>query len=317
MQCTFIELPEFELISISGDDNKHFLQGQVSCDTEQLHAQQSLSGAICNLKGRVITDFRLVEYQQNCFLQVSPEMANPVKAVLDKYIVFAKAESNIASDRFNCFGLIGNDAHHLLETVFGSYPAHDNAVEAHAGYLIIKIPGLIPRFELWQDLAHDLDSTEESTDAINEMREHSNAGSEALWTLEDIRSGIAHVSVSMSARLLPEALNYDLCGVINFTKGCYTGQEIVARMYYRGTAKKRLYHAYFSGDLEEVLSINHLFEGKPATEEIVQFETTENAGLHLLVILPAEAVAQNTEFYLNNNSKNKVELLPLPYCAQE
>ena len=86
-----LNLDAFDLIAIDGVDAKKFLQGQVTCDLDSLSPGHSLEGAICNVKGRVISDFRLFEHNDTCYLSVATGMAAIVVPVLSKYIVFSKA----------------------------------------------------------------------------------------------------------------------------------------------------------------------------------------------------------------------------------
>jgi folate-binding Fe-S cluster repair protein YgfZ len=139
MRSTLVDLQPFDLLSLTGDDRKKFLQGQVSCNTDALTETQSLSGLICNIKGRVITDFRLFEYQQTCCLQLQSGMAEATKSVLDKYIVFSKAETHINSNQFSRFGLLGNDAHNILQQVFGDCPLVDGATYSIEQTILIRL----------------------------------------------------------------------------------------------------------------------------------------------------------------------------------
>ncbi len=315
MHSTLVDLQALDLLSIDGEDSKKFLQGQVSCDIDALTGSQSLSGILCNIKGRTIADFRIFEYQHSCFLHFDTGVAEIAKSVLAKYIVFSNAEIVNAERRFSRFGLIGNDAHKLLDEIFGGYPVDDGAVISIENHLLIKIPGLIPRYEIWQDLAHDGDHGEDSS-AILSLKDQSLIIGNHAWELEDIKAGIAHITPAMIEQYLPEALNYDISGPIDFNKGCYTGQEIVARMFYRGTAKKRLYHLYQSHcpiGPEAINSVGYQNQQESVKNEIIKVVTTEEGDCHLLVILPTEAVANDASFYLNDQTDLLLEVRTLPY----
>jgi len=314
MHSTLIDLQPFDLLVVDGEDSKKFLQGQLSCNIDELTINQSLTGILYNIKGRTIAEFRIFEYQQTNFLQLNAAMAEIVKPVLDKYIVFSKAEINIVDKRFSRFGLIGNDAHKLLQEAYDEYPLNDGAVVIKGTTLLIKIAGVVPRYEIWQELDSDSDSNK----AFSILSEHSHKADISAWDIEDINAGISHITPAMTEQYLPEALNYDISGAIDFKKGCYTGQEIVARMYYRGTAKKRLFHLYLGHQqtAPEIFTVvNHQHQHKIADNEIIKVATTQAGEHHLLAILSTDALANEAPFYLNNQPDLLLELRALTYQA--
>ena len=315
MHSTLVELSTFDLLSVDGEDSKKFLQGQFSCNTQNLNTELSLMGALCNVKGRVISDFRLFEYQQTCFIQLSSGMAEIVKSVLDKYIVFSKAETNIVNNRFRRYGLLGNDAHRVLEELFTEVPMDDGAMVTKEEYVLIKVPGFIPRYEIWQDSLSPGQENEHSSDLISAIQAQSAQADAGMWNIEDIKSGIAHIGPGTSEQFLPEALNYDLSGVIDFNKGCYTGQEIIARMFYRGTAKKRLFHAHGPTTSTQPISVSHQHNNTLVTDDIISLEKTADDHCHLLVILPTDAVETGVHFHLSSEQNSQLELSPLPYSS--
>jgi folate-binding protein YgfZ len=223
MQC--VKLTAFDLLAIEGEEAKKFLQGQVTCDVDNLSPSHSIEGALCNIKGRVISDFRLVEFQDTCYLLLAAGMADIVKPALDKYMVFSRAQSRVASSEIQRIGLLGDLNESFLGERFAQVTDDDSNAISSGDSILLKIPGLSPRFELWQ--------FEAQTPAEEELIGPSSGIIETVpaerWELEDIRAGIAHVTAAHSELHLPEALNYDINGVISFSKGCYTGQEIVAR----------------------------------------------------------------------------------------
>jgi len=315
-----VDLNNFDLIAIDGVDAKKFLQGQVTCDIDELTPAHSIEGAICNIKGRVTGDFRLLEFEDTCYLQLETGMADIVKPVLDKYMVFSRAESRVASDDIRRIGILGElnsstlSAHpalSLLQSQFDELPAKDGDVAVNGHALLIKIPGLLPRYELWQFNASDT----EGSDLLNQVMESTETVATDSWQLQDIQAGIIHIQPSLSEQHLPEALNYDISGLISFTKGCYTGQEIVARMYYRGTAKKRLFCGKTAAPKEQPATIA-VYEADSQADtagEILQCARDDNGELFLLAVLPTSAIEPGARILLNGNPESPVELLSLPY----
>jgi len=311
MHSTFLQLNQFDLVMVQGPDAKKFLQGQVSCDVDELALDQSLSGVVCNLKGRVISDFRLVQLGEDCVLQLETGLGPVIKAVLDKYIVFSKAKTSLVTARFKRYGLLGNDSHRLLTDVFGCCPLVDGKVIQKQNVSVIKIPGLVPRYEIWVESDS---GTSPDPDVIEVIQQSSLSATSEDWKIEDMRAGIIHIDADMTEVYLPQQLNFDIGGLINFKKGCYTGQEIVARMYYRSTAKKRLYHL-----LAEKSACNqnefvcHQESDTEQREEILKILADSDGNCHVLAILPVESVDNKVNFYFPGSPAVNLVLQPLPY----
>lgn len=306
-----VDLNSFDLMSITGPDARKFLQGQVTCDVNQLSPSRSLTGALCNLKGRVIGSFRLVEHNDVCYLLLSAGMGPLVKQVLDKYIVFFKAQCLQLSGALHRVGLIGSAEEAGAATGLREVPDDEGQVAVSQHGVLIKIPGAVSRFELWQ-FAESADPV--PADAIDSLPRTTTAA----WDLEDIRAGILHITPDLSEQHLPEALNYDLSGVINFRKGCYTGQEIIARMYYRGTAKKRLFHGCSAAPVAEPASgavtiYCQLADAEvPAEGEVLKALCDADGILHLLAILPVSAIDTTSRVSLDREGQLPVRLDSLP-----
>ncbi|MBT8146241.1 MAG: hypothetical protein KJN90_05265 [Gammaproteobacteria bacterium] len=308
-----VDLNTFDLIAIEGAEAKKFLQGQVTCDVDELSPSQSLQGAICNIKGRVIGDFRLLEFRDTCYLQLEAGMADKVKPVLDKYMVFSKAESRIATSEVRRYGVLGEPSSAALQSLFDPLPAKAGQLAVSDNAILVKAAGLLPRYEVW----HFVTDETEQNKLVNDLANSAKASATESWRLEEIRAGIVHITPSLSEQHLPEALNYDISGVISFTKGCYTGQEIVARMYYRGTAKKRLYCSHRAGMSETPTSIEYLPAASQtaAAGEILSKASDKFGNWHVLTILPGAAAEADANVYLNGNSELTVELELPPYMT--
>jgi hypothetical protein len=305
-----IDLNTFDLILVSGPDARKFLQGQVTCDLEQLSSEHSLTGSICNLKGRVISDFRLVEHNGECYLLMAAGMAAIVLPVLSKYIVFSKAECRLATETLQRTGFIGGEAEADLSQRFSGIPPAAGDVIATDCELLLRIPGSTPRFEHWQFNA----AGEPPASRLAGLSTDTSSNS---WELEDIKAGIVHITPDLSEQQLPEALNYDLSGIINFRKGCYTGQEIIARMYYRGTAKKRLYHGVAAKQNAKPGSIEcEIDAGQEALSgEILRCAQDSQRDWHVLAILPVAVEEETSRVYLDRDPQALVTLQSLPYRA--
>ena len=309
----YIQFKAYDFIAIEGEEAKKFLQGQVTCDIDSLSPSHSVAGALCNIKGRVVSDFRLVEYGGSCYMLLAAGMAEIVKPVLDKYMVFSRAVSRLASSEIRRIGLLGDLQHSLISELFTDLPDDDTNVIAHGDNILLKIPGITPRHELWQFGSQ----TSTGDNLILSILESVDRAPEERWILEDIRGGVAHITPSHSDLHLPEALNYDINGVVSFTKGCYTGQEIVARMHYRGTAKKRLFcgtSELLTAHPESITCVTSDSDAG-ATGEIINSAIDERGDWFVLAVLPSDAAEADAKVYLNGNPDLPVRLVSLPYMA--
>lgn len=229
---------DFNLIRVHGPDSVRFLQGQLSCNVTSVTAGQTARGALCNLKGRVISDLRVLADADQLYLQTTGDMANLILNTLAKYKVFFKTDLTDVSQQYELLTLATRDPEQLTTIIKTKLPPERDQGTAIAGAFITRLADAddgYARFEII--LNRDLESAGKIRDALADCCQPM---SPDYWRLADISSGIAHIRPGMEERFTPQVLNYDIGGVVDFKKGCYTGQEVVARMYYRAEAKKRL-----------------------------------------------------------------------------
>lgn len=215
------------LLQLKGHDACKFLQGQTTADFAQAQALDVIAGAFCDVKGRVIADFRaLVIEPEHLILRVSDCLADLLLAHLTKYLMFSKAELTRLPDR--PWGVTGSEAwrhfgaeRHLMT---------ENRAEAVAQGWLIPVAEhaalLIPRDSSQMAPNPDATSAEDYASA---------------WRAASCLRGEARITAATTGKYLPQDLSYDLAGWVSFDKGCYTGQEIIARLHWRGTPKRRLY----------------------------------------------------------------------------
>jgi len=305
---TLTDLNNFDLLRVDGNDAPRFLQGQLSCNLDKLAPEQSLTGTYCNIKGRVIADLRVFMMDNTVYLLCARGLGAPLKQTLDKYIVFFKAEISIVSEQFECFGIHGDGAATTVRELFGSAPCRSGEVLAVEGGVLVTLPDSAPRYLLLLRDQHPLVEKIEQLGVTDDLEE---------WELADIRQGIVHITPATQETFTPQLLNYDLNGLIDFRKGCYTGQEIVARMHYRGAAKKRLYRAGVKHANPSAES--RVMHGDEVVGEVVNAALVAGDHYELLAILPRDLVEQKAELTLLNegdSERSPLELLPLPSDAQ-
>lgn len=222
-------------IQVTGADAGGFLQGQLTCDINELSETRASMAALCNAKGRVISTLLVVKTPQEFVLILPAGLRDIVLNVLRKYVLRAKVQL-AQHDSLTVCGISGDVC--LADDL--ELPQTDFAV-ALCPEPLIKLPAA-PRF-LWL-LAEDT-----ATRKIAELAEQQGVapGSMAEWRYRDINSGLPWFSPEQSEQHIPQMLNLDRLGGISFSKGCYTGQEIVARTHYLGKVKRALFVADYSG----------------------------------------------------------------------
>lgn len=213
------------LLQISGYDAIKFLQGQLTCDLAEITPTESRLGAHCNPQGRVISLFRLFFYKENYYLQMPHSLLPIAIAALKKYAIFFKVALQDVSDQWVRIGYRGND---LIKGF--PVPNHPDELIQFDDCIVIHLNGryeILGPFEkispLWKTLA---------THAQLSKKE---------WQRSDIQLGIPQIYPETSEKFLPHELNLPKLNAVSFKKGCFTGQEIIARMQYRGKLKKTLY----------------------------------------------------------------------------
>ena len=228
-------LPGRAWLGIAGPDAARFMQGQFTCDLGEVTARQSRYGAHCTPAGRMVGTFRLCQLGENDFLLGLPaDNAATVAANIKKYIVFSRATLVAADDAWLALGLAGAGAVEVVAAVFGSVPEQVLGQVGGSLGVCTRVPGKEPRFEAWLPATRAAAFWRAATGLLA-------PGSSRCWELAQIRTGIAEIRAATSDLLLPQSLGLERWGGISYTKGCYTGQEIVARTRYKGQLKRLLY----------------------------------------------------------------------------
>ena len=315
-----------DYVQVTGTDSKKFLQGQVSCNMDLLSVDKSLSGVLCNLKGRAIADFRAIQAGDAIWLQTETGMGQSLIDVLAKYIVFSKAEISLVSLAGKVIGLFGEDENESLAGPFGDLPIKDNSAVCREDYIAIRLPAHQSRYQI-------VSLTENGETLLARTLEQAKPATVAQWEMLDIEMGIVVILPHDSEQFTPQLLNYDISGAIDFKKGCYTGQEIVARMFYRSTAKKRLYLLSSSLRIDITDTVTYSEEGKEKTADILRFANdSDSSGTSLiLAILGTQAINSESPPRLTHagtadsaagpatptiNSESFLNFLTLPYTKQ-
>ena len=297
----FCTLSHEGVLAVRGADASKFLQGQLTCNLNYLSDTQASLGARCTQKGRMQSSFRILLEGDGVLMAMATELLEPQLADLKKYAVFSKSKLTDESAAWVRFGLEHADA--ALISLGLELPADTDSVVRNDGLIAIRVSP--ERAELW--VAAD------QADAIKgKLSAQLAEGNLNQWLLGQIRAGIGQVMPSTRELFIPQMLNLQAVGGVSFKKGCYTGQEIVARMQYLGKLKRRLYRLTLdASELPEpgtpLFSPTH----GSSIGEVVLAATAEQH-IELLAVLQAEA-AEAGDIHLGALEGPALHLLDLPY----
>ena len=225
------------LIGISGDDAASFLHGQLTNDVEHLNGEQVRLAGYCTPKGRLLASFLMWRNATTIYLQVSRGIQVPIQKRLQMFVLRAKAKLHDATqDEANqvILGLGGKHASAVLPQWFDSLPATPfSKVEGNAGTLLRVADAFgLPRYQ-W------LTSAANAEAVWPQLAARLARGGNDAWRLSEIHAGVPQISLPTQEQFVPQMVNFELLGGVNFKKGCYPGQEIVARSQYLGKLKRR------------------------------------------------------------------------------
>ncbi|MFC6301257.1 folate-binding protein [Pseudomonas sp. CCM 7893] len=297
----FCPLSHEGVLAVRGADAAKFLQGQLTCNLNYLSDTQASLGARCTQKGRMQSSFRILLQGDGVLLAMASELLEPQLADLKKYAVFSKSKLTDESAAWVRFGL--SDADSALLGLGLELPPETDSVARTDELIAIRVsPG---RTELWAP------ATQAET-VRSQLAAHLKEGDLNQWLLGQIRAGIGQVMAQTRELFIPQMLNLQAVGGVSFKKGCYTGQEIVARMQYLGKLKRRLYRLSLdASELPEpgtpLFSPSH----NSAIGEVVIAARADQV-IELLAVLQAEA-ADGGDVHVGTLEGPGLQLLDLPY----
>ncbi|MDE2234631.1 MAG: folate-binding protein YgfZ [Gammaproteobacteria bacterium] len=231
------DLSQLGMIRATGQDNRDFLHGQLSTNVLTLRPHESQLTTWNSAKGRVVSILRLFQDDGAMLLTLPRALTQPVLQRLSRYVLRSSVSLTDASDEVARFGIAGQAAPSLLASCFGAVPGSANAVATDAAMQIVRLHGDVPRFVIQGEPARliSLWSALAQNNAV--------PMGAAAWTLLRIQAREPVVHPETSEHFVAQMLGLEELGAIDFNKGCYIGQEIIARAHYRGAVKRHLHRA--------------------------------------------------------------------------
>ena len=286
-------LNNFGTISFTGADVRNFLQGQLSNDLQLLTPQQSLLNSCNSAQGRVQVVLTLIERSDAIVAVLPASMIDTTMARLRKYILRSKVVITATHNTLHCNAATAHDLQSATLPIPTTLGAH---LQQHASSILRWPDANAERYMVLQT------TIETNTAATDDDHQ---------WLLADIRAGLPQVLPPTHEAFVAQMLNLDLISGISFNKGCYTGQEIIARAHFRGAVKRRLFRMRAACP-PPAPATRILLQADQATHagDVVMAAATDN-GCELLAVLSLNQ--QGAPLCLETHPMNLLEQLSLPY----
>jgi folate-binding protein YgfZ len=297
-QTVFIPLPSVGLLGFTGPESMKFLQGQTTTDFREVAMGRVMRGSVCSLKGRVLYSYIAIPNGDDVQLLLPDDQLESAFIHLKKYAVFSKTQLHDQRATHALMGVLGPEAEQEVAHLFGAAPAPDQVIHSVDGRWVCRM-GQESRFLLvfpaealmihWNDL---------STRCIAE---------ESVWWLAEIHAGQATIFAATRDIFQPQELNFHATGAVSYQKGCYVGQEVVARLYFRGKLKQRLYR--LAGNAQDALPGSAIFsEGQVVGHEVMS--CTQNGVLEMLAVVKNAAMQMHRVSHDENSPAPPLAVSP-------
>ena len=310
LPLTLMTLDDWALATLTGADSEKYLQGQVTADVAALTEHQHLLAAHCDAKGKMWSNLRLFRRDGGFALIERRSIRDAQLTELKKYAVFSKV-TIVPDDEHVLLGVAGFQARAALANVFTTLPDAEKQVVQEGATSILWFAHPAERFLLVTDVA--------TAELISEkLRGEAQLNNSQQWLALNIEAGLPVIDAANSAQFIPQATNLQALGGISFKKGCYTGQEMVARAKFRGANKRALW--YLAGKASRL----------PEAGEDLELKMGENwrrTGTILAAVqlddgrLLVQAVMNNDmepdSVFRVRDDANTLSIEPLPYSLEE
>lgn len=296
-------LSHMGLIKVVGEQGRSFIHGQVTTDISSLAANQWRWGAHCDPKGKMLASFRTFAIQEALFMLMPRDVIEVDLPQLQKYAVFSKATLSNASAEWTLLGVAGEQANQFVGEHFGEVTQELTLVDQGA---ILKDAD---RFILVL--------TPEAAATLVAQSQQSVFDASA-WQALEISAGYPNIAASHASQYVPQMCNLQAVNGISFNKGCYMGQETIARMKYRGGNKRALYilrgHTELQISLESALEIE-MEDGFRRGGQIIEF--VQRGNQVLLTAVLANDTENTAKLRFADDEQSSLHIQALPYSLED
>ncbi|OGT02511.1 MAG: folate-binding protein [Gallionellales bacterium RBG_16_57_15] len=300
------DLSQFGTLRVSGEEAQAFLQNMLSNDIRDVGAGRAQLSSLNTPKGRMVASMLIWRNGDDYLLQLPRALCEPLRKKLGMYVLRAKVKISDASDEIVVLGLSGENAQEILGKQFGELP------QLPFGFIDNGQAGVLK----FSDTRFQVSVAVQHAPALWQVfSQHAQPVGGVCWDWLTIRAGIPVILPQTQEQFVPQMTNFDLVGGVNFKKGCYPGQEIVARMQYLGKLKRRMYLAHIDGNEaprpgDELFSADDM-EGQ-ASGLIVNATSAPNGGYDMLAVVRISSRETQTVHWKSPQGV-VLQFLPLPY----
>ncbi|MGP1956223.1 MAG: tRNA-modifying protein YgfZ [Arsenophonus sp. NC-PE1-MAG3] len=309
LPLTLMLLNDWSFITVTGVDAEKYLQGQLTADIVALTSKQHIFTAHCDAKGKIWSTLRLFHYKEGFGYILRTSVAVKQLTELKKYAVFSKITLSQQSN-IMLLGLAGQGARNALNSRFSLLPDQEKPIIYLGQTILLHFSLPFERFLIVTDSA-----------TATELRKYfPQYGDSQQWLALDIAAGIANIDIENSEQFIPQAVNLQaLSESISFQKGCYSGQEIIARAKYRASNKRAMF--WLAGTANTL----------PKTGEAIEWKIGDNwrrtgtvlatasltKGLISLQVVMNNNMDKESIFRIIGEINSKLTIQPLPYLLTE
>lgn len=305
------DLSHLGLISAHGAEAADFLQAQTSNDVLSVTETRSQLNAYCNPKGRILCSFRLFRRGDTYYLRMPRDVVEACLQRLRMFVLRSQVTLEDADDALVRFGFSGPEAEQELAAALGGAPAEIDEVARLDTCTVIRVPGPLPRFELYGEL-------EAMTRLWDRLNVHGAPVGALSWSLLDIIAGVPTIYAATAEAFVPQMANLQLLNGLSFKKGCYPGQEVVARTQYLGKLKRRMYRLHL-GISEPPSPGDDVFDSRDETGQsvgkILDAQAHPDGGIAALAIVQIES-AERGDLHLGAADGPELSVKDLPYSFE-
>lgn len=243
-------LTDQALLKVAGSEAQTFLQAQLTSDINEVTESKAQFSAYCDPKGNVLANFLVFIYQGDYYLNFDGSLSETILKRLQMFVLRSDVQITDVSNELIQVGFAGEfgdlDVQRRLSTkVKDVFESGMISVEGLENILVVKVPGPYHKYALFGP-------ANEMIEAWNSIRNNADLTNNYDWKLLDIAAGVPNVTAATTGELTAQFFNLDKFDAINFKKGCFPGQEIIARIHYRGKVTKRMLRLH----LDEVMDLN-------------------------------------------------------------
>jgi len=299
------DLGQFGTLRVSGEEAQNFLQNLLSNDIREVSSSRAQLSSLNTAKGRMLATMLIWRDGDDYLLQMPRVLCEPIRKKLGMYVLRAKVKIADASNVIVTLGLSGADAQEILRKRFGELPQSPLGAVSNESGNVIKVSATC-----WQ-----INTTPQQAQMLwMELNAGARPVGSGCWDWLNIRSGMPVILPQTQEQFVAQMANLDLVNGVNFKKGCYPGQEIVARTQYLGKLKRRMFLAHIDSDSEpqagdELFSTD--MEGQ-ASGMIANVAAAPSGGYDVLAVLQTSS-RETQKVRWKSPQGDALQFLPLPY----